>query len=228
MAIAVDNTSSGRALAGTECSWSHTIGSSGANAVLYVGGGSTAGVAAAITGVTYNGDALTQFDDESGTNTRGSVWRLMNPDVGTANVVVTYAAFQDEMGGCSVSLTGVDDADPDDTPVASNGNSATDPSNNVSSASGDLVLDFMIVNHGGAITPDSSQNFFTAEEEEAIGGSTGCGMSGKAGAGTVTMTWTCEWPWVHLAWNVNAFAGGGGDGGSSTGMIVNITRRIPG
>jgi hypothetical protein len=206
MAVTFDAATPGSAVSDTTLTISHTVGA-GSNRVLYVGPCSTAGTPAAISSVTYGGVSLTQIDDENQGVARAGVWRLLAPATGTANVVITYAAFQDEMGAVAISLAGVDQTTPEDAPVGTQGASATDPSTIITSAVDDMVLDILMVNHGGAITAGGGQT--NRGEVEGIGGSSGVGLSTAPGAASVTMTWTCEWPWAHIAWNVNASVAGG-------------------
>jgi hypothetical protein len=83
---------------------------------------------------------------------------------------------------------------------------ATDGTVTVTSATNDLVAGFLVVNHAGNIVAGAGET--SQWEEEAIGGSSGCGMSTKPGAATVTVTWASEWPGVFMGFNVNAASAG--------------------
>jgi len=89
MAIAYDHSSSALIAPGTTPTllWSHTC--SGSNRLLVVA------VAVQgnnpVTGVTYGGVALTQELNLTGANAnaQASLWRLVNPAAGTANIIVS-------------------------------------------------------------------------------------------------------------------------------------------
>jgi hypothetical protein len=176
MAIAFDAaTDGGIVLPGTSLTWSHTC--SGSDRLLRVGLRTVAG-ASLITGVTYNGDAMTLIDVVAGGGARRAVelWELLNPDSG-AHDVIASASGSDVIMGESVSYTGVGAAYDDSntavsdssspaatvtvTPVANNawvqgvhGNNTSDPSSGtntterVSSANGIGLYD-----NNAAISP---------------------------------------------------------------------------
>jgi hypothetical protein len=70
----------------------------------------------AITGITYNGVALTKIDamDTGAGSTRTELWYLINPPAGTANIVITYSGTG-APGGRRMGvlcLSGVDQSNP--------------------------------------------------------------------------------------------------------------------
>ena len=79
----------------TSHTFSYTVGS-GSNRVLFVGVGSyNATGGNKVSGVTYNGVAMTLVDTaEAQSNTFISLWRLDNPASGANNVVVTFSTSQ--------------------------------------------------------------------------------------------------------------------------------------
>jgi hypothetical protein len=86
MAIARDANVTGVTASGSSLTTALTT--SGSNRILFVG--ARADSAIAITGITYAGVALTLIDTVA-TN-RQSLWYLINPTVGTNNIVVTPAS----------------------------------------------------------------------------------------------------------------------------------------
>lgn len=107
MAIAFDAASDGgAALPGTSLSWSHTC--TGSDRLLRVGTRGSSGGSDVITGVTYNGVALTKI----GSSYKGSgdrwiaIWELANPASGSNTIVISSAS--DVILGLAVSYTGAD------------------------------------------------------------------------------------------------------------------------
>lgn len=98
MAIAIDATTHS-----TGKTWSHTC--TGSNLILFVGwtGNVTTDL---VTGITYNGAAMTPIDKVLTPGDRYVyLYCLVNPDVGTHDVIVTEPTG-DYVGGYSTSYTG--------------------------------------------------------------------------------------------------------------------------
>jgi len=175
----------------TSLSWNHTC--SGSHRLLVVGvslsDGSDPGKT--ITGVTYNGVALTSSAAvHSGAGTAGYVqlWYLVAPDTGTNSVAVTLStvgANTDLLGG-SVSFDGVDQS----TPVQ-NFNSATGSGTSASlvitSATGDMVVD---AEANGSNVPVSTKTVRWSEHVSNGSRAGNAGQSTAAGAASVTMGYT--------------------------------------
>lgn len=106
MAIAYDNSS--KAFAGNGSgytNWTHTC--TGTNLILLVGimeGHNTLGV----TGITYNGVALTKISNFSqGSSDTVSLWYLINPTTGTNTIAVTGTNTSSSIYNSAISYTGV-------------------------------------------------------------------------------------------------------------------------
>ncbi|HEU5114651.1 MAG TPA: hypothetical protein VFT82_02710 [Candidatus Paceibacterota bacterium] len=93
----------------TSISWSHTVSGSNRALVVFVynadgsGGGSDN-----ISSVTYNGTAMTRVNDaytDNGQRIFGYI--LLNPVTGTHTISVTTSSSQNQLGGVSLSYTGV-------------------------------------------------------------------------------------------------------------------------
>lgn len=109
MAIAFDAaTDGGIVIPSTSLTWSHTC--AGSDRVLRVGVRSTAATSDNVTGVTYNGVAMTLIQRIQGDTVRRALtlWELVNPDVGTHDVVVSGTS--DVIMAESASYTGVPSA----------------------------------------------------------------------------------------------------------------------
>lgn len=104
--IAFDAVSVGQIASGTELTFSHTC--SGSNRILLVGIKEASDTAEYVTGVTYNGVALTKIDSIRIPPSERwvSLWYLINPDSGTHDIVITANAST-FMRGSGASYTGV-------------------------------------------------------------------------------------------------------------------------
>lgn len=166
---------------------------SGDNRLLIVGigvvnDGSTGNLA--ISSVTFNGVAMTQVcNGNVADDSRAWIYKLVAPDITTANIVVTFGAATAEwINVGAANFTGVDQTTPCGT-CASDTDDNTTYSISVSSATNDLVVDMFVgENSTNSTTPGSGQ---TANWNRAIGAAGGAGASSrKAGASSVTMSWT--------------------------------------
>jgi hypothetical protein len=84
----------------TSLTWSHTL-LAGTNRCLFVQL-SIDGLGAPVTGVTYGGVALTQVGRGAG-NHAIEIWRLINPAVGTTNVVANFGGTTAAAGGATTT-----------------------------------------------------------------------------------------------------------------------------
>jgi hypothetical protein len=104
MAIAPDAQGQGYILAGSSLTWSHTC--SGSDRILWVQCARDATVDN-ITGVTYNGVAMTLLDKQTNSTDRIEyVFYLIAPDTGTHDVVVSASLAVPSIFGNSSSYTG--------------------------------------------------------------------------------------------------------------------------
>lgn len=107
MAIAYDSSSAKSTtgwISGSSITWAHTC--SGSNRFLVVGvyhsyNGDR------ITGVTYNGVAMTRINTRALASGTIYLYGLANPDTGTNNIVVSLSASDSYMGAFATSFTGV-------------------------------------------------------------------------------------------------------------------------
>jgi len=191
----------------TSLSWSHTTGS-GSNRFLLVGVAVLGDTS--VSSVTYNGKALTSIGEQvappsptpppsGGSSVRVEQWGMVAPDTGPFLVQVTLSASTRAVG-FSASFSDVDQSSPHGT-FASTQGSIPSPmgtaSVNVTAAADDVVVDTLVVQDSGdssppAVAPMSGQTGLST----ITGGMTtppnnirGAGST-KAGAATVTMSWT--------------------------------------
>lgn len=141
-----------------------------------------------ISGVTYNGDALAQLDQQLTASGYGSSerWWIIAPDQGTFDVVVTFAGPSGEWVISPSSWYNVNQATPFGTTVGAEGNSTT-PSVDVSSATGEVVVATIGAANATSITTGTGQ---TRRSTANDAGEIFEEVSSEAGAGTVTMSGT--------------------------------------
>lgn len=128
MAISFDAAVAATPTGGTSNTWSHTC--SGTNRILFVFVYLNSGGADLVTGVTYNGVALTLIDKQ-GNSDSGNDWTylfyLINPSTGANNVVVS-ASTSVGIFGMSSSYTGANQSGQPDASAkqtAANGGTVT-------------------------------------------------------------------------------------------------------
>jgi len=160
--------------------WSHTC--SGDNRGIFVGC-AVVGDVGMVTGVTYNGTALTGLWDVVRSSYNTSGWFLVNPASGAHDVVVTFAtntAGWSDQGVFALSFTGVDQSTPLNTPGTAN-NYSTTPSVTVSTAAGEIIVDTVIA--GRALTEGSNQTKYLTSDKSV-------GFSSQSGADGGEMSWS--------------------------------------
>ena len=183
---------------------SHTV-TSNANGLLTVCAGS-AGVAGFATGITYNGVALTKAGEISINAQRFvGLWYLKLPATGTNNIVITYAALNNNgvIGGGGVSFTAVDQTTPVSNVATASGTS-TSSSVTVTSPSGAMVNDCEW-DQNGAVAPTSG----ATQRWSQVDGTWTSDGNGSATSTAVnpTMTWTwngSSTPWLAVGMSLNA------------------------
>jgi len=162
---------------------SHTVGSL-TNGILFVTmAWSTVG--STITGVTYNGVAMTQAIHQA-TNRSTDIWYLVAPDSGTHNVVISGSG---NFGRANAGSQSWDGANASQTPttITGNGTSAT-PSVTVTTAAGELIIDCLgqSFTAGDTLAVNANQT----EQSKISGGATILGSSSQLGSDGGVMSWT--------------------------------------
>ena len=174
----------------------------GTNRLLVV---STSATWGSISGVTYNGDALTCQTDSMYREFSGfasGIFYIIAPDTGTHDVVVSFSGSLDAVA-TACGFTGVNQTTPFNGASEAEGTS-TGPSVAVGSASGDFVLDCLTWNIDGAATATVGADQ-TQRGQDTQGSYCGHAVSTEAGAASVTMSWTIgaskEWSLVGISIN---------------------------
>ena len=155
---------------------------------------------AAPTGLTFNGDALTQQTSREYSGYGSFIYTRANPDPGTHDVVVSFAGATD----ATVTIIGYKKTH-DSTPVTAATESegtGTAVSTDVSSATGSVVIDCLgLYSWIASATATGGQ---TQKSNQSIG-DIGGAVSVKSGSTTTNMAWTISTSreWAHTAISVN-------------------------
>jgi prepilin-type N-terminal cleavage/methylation domain-containing protein len=199
--LAVDNASSGTTASDTASSMtvSHTTGS-GSDRLMLVGISYNNDDYETVTGVTYNGTALTEVGTENNADdARVCIYSLVAPDTGTHNVVINFsdALNQGAIAGV-VTFTGVDQSTPLGTFVSAQEDDSTPATVNIPSDSGELVFGVASAEYEAFTAATSGQN---EHWRRSISGADTNGAGGTdAGASpTVPMSWSLDPSYNHWA-----------------------------
>lgn len=106
---------------------------------------------------------------------------------GTYNVIITWSSAAQEFVLGASSWHNVHQSSPLGTAATATGGSSTTPTVNVSSATGEVVVDMLEVDNGVTMTVGAGQ---TQRWQFRQASHTSGGCSSEAGAATVTMSWT--------------------------------------
>jgi|GEM_PF-4223988 len=150
-----------------------------------------------VTSITYNGTQLTKLGNLSNSN-QGRIegWYLVNPPVGTFNVVVNNSQGDNAVIGV-MSFSNVNQTTPFGTVVSAQG-SGTTATVIANSAINDLVFGVVAFNNGSTnLTPGSGQ---TEYWDKTVNSSIAGAGSMKPGAASVTMSWTS----TSASWTIGA------------------------
>jgi len=156
MAIAYDASAYGNDGGGltTSISWSHTC--TGSNLILIVG--TVSGSNGNVSGVTYNGVAMTKITGSSGYSSQcGNTvfWYLINPPTGSHTVAVTLGS-SDTISGVSASYTGASQtSQPDSYHASSNSTGTTYSDSTTTVANNSWVIGYFVNNQGTTISAGS-------------------------------------------------------------------------
>lgn len=171
-------------------SWSHTC--TGSNRYLTVGISMLSVGGSSVSGITYNGVALTLIKAQASVSgaVRAEIWGLTAPASGSNTVAVTLSASLDSIGG-AVSFTGVHQTSPYEaanSATATNVGAADATVDVTTVADNDWCID-VVASDDTAITVGAGQT-----SRNNVTGTLGSGAMSTEGpktpAGAVTMSWT--------------------------------------
>jgi len=191
--IAYDSVGSGNNGDGTSnITWTHVVGS-GANRFMAIGI-SVRTVTVTVSSVTVGGQSATFLrSDVRGSEVKGEVWYLVNPDSGSKTVTVTLSGTSKACGG-SVSYTGVAQTNPIDN-HRSVSYGGTNPSISLTTAvSDDRVFSNLALCGTATVTSHGSvQVHRYYEVGTGGGGSSRAGADGDDKPVTVPGSYTMSW-----------------------------------
>jgi hypothetical protein len=177
-------------LAGSARSWSHTIPTTATNNIVWVAVSLWQDVAGtgSMSGITYNGVAMTAGPVITSGAMRSELWYIIAPPTGTSTISATVSGATDERKFSAVSFAGVAQSSPVDT---SNTQLTSGTSASISlttTTANDMVIDSLA--HFGTQFMTAGSNQSTAFN--SFSGSSGAAVSYKnaATAGSNTTSWT--------------------------------------
>lgn len=168
--------------ASTTLSTTVTVADNVDNALLVVFVGTKADVT--VSALTFNGDALTQ-KATSGTAPKLQLYFLTNPDAGSNTLSLTVSGSTDIEIAAYV-IYGVDTSSPLDAASTQSTAAGTASTIDITSASGDLVIDGIILDAATAPTAGAGQTSMGSDTIADLG----LGASKEDGATTTTMSWS--------------------------------------
>ena len=195
--LSIDAVSSGTTAADTDTSMtiSHATGSDSDRLMLVGISYNNDDYETVVTpnGVTYGGTALTKVGEIANSDDAMMyIYRLVAPNPGTANVVITFSSALNYGAVAGVmTFTGVDQSTPLGTFASVQGDDTTSASVDIASAPGELVFGVASAEYDALITPSPGQ-----DEHWNISVSTtstdGAGGTDAGASPTVTMTWDLD------------------------------------
>jgi len=188
---------------GTTLSWSHTC--TGTDRILLVGatGYYTSGGPRSVTGITYNGVALTKINSINGTadgiSQSNDLWYLVAPATGSNTITITWSGAAQYASGSGMSYTGVAQTSPIDS------NATGQSSSTGSGAATSLTLSTTVVNascwvvgyveaRGGVISAGTATTL-RGKNDSAY--TSGGDSNGTVSTGSQSLQWTSTsgaWP----------------------------------
>lgn len=205
----------------------HVVGS-GSNRILLVATATRYLGVATVSGITYNGVALTKIDGIDGTtdtDIRSELWYLLNPPTGSYSLVTTFTVEPTRVMVTGISYSGVAQT----TPIAASG-SATGSSTSAlasvtSTTDGSLLVAAVMSRTVTAMTPTAGE---TERSDLSAGTSHRGGTFEQVAplAGTYSVGPTVgSGSWVNLVAAINPYVASGG--GGTTGQIKTPTVAKP-
>lgn len=159
MAIAYDATSKGAAATPLTLTVSHTC--TGSNLLLTASVLWFDSAAKTLSGVTYNGVAMTLGTSNASGNYKHSMWYLINPATGTHDIVATWSgAINDNATLIGASYTGAKQSSQPDATATDSSASGTILTTNITTVADSCMLvdSFADIDNTGAPTAGASQN----------------------------------------------------------------------
>lgn len=186
--------------------WAHTVTAAGTGRILLVGVSIKVTAGQTVTGITFDGIALTKLEDRvSGTpDIRAELWYLKSPSTGAHDIIVTVSAIVRFCAG-GQSFTGVDQIDTFGTVAEADGFNMLATVNVVSSTE-QVVVDVCAKHNTRdypiAVGANQTQRYQNANTHGvATNNAIVCGST-EPGAGAVVMSWS--WALFNQEWAIIA------------------------
>lgn len=144
------------------------------------------GILNAAPSVTWDGVSMQPIDTELNSTVGASLFYIVNPPTAASDIIISFNGNSFGAAAAS-SYQDCDIGDPIRAFNSANDNGAGDPTVNVSSAVGDLVVDAMGEYNDIDVTVGAGQTQVLNDDDGAT--AAGCG-SYESGAASVTMSWT--------------------------------------
>ncbi|MEY2427126.1 MAG: large repetitive protein, partial [Verrucomicrobiota bacterium] len=165
-----------------------------------------------VSAMTYNGQPMSLVQswrdgNNGGNSDRAEIWRMLNPPVGAANVVITFGGNANGISVGAMIYSGVDQTTPFSRTNTADGNSST-PSVTIVSAANEEVFNVGGIRSGtSAVTTGAGQVKLWGLAGDPFGAG-----SHTPGAASVTSAWTVASGglWTSIAVSIKPAAGGGG------------------
>ncbi len=186
-AIAIDTQSTGgQTTSANNLTWSHTV--TGTNPMLWVGVGEEN--ANDITGVTYNGVALTGLTQSNTPTGAGfsQLWYLVGPATGAHNIVVSRTGTTGRLVADAASYTGAAQSGQPDAQNNSTATAAT--SYNVGNSATVVASNAWLVGYSDNSVGNPSAGTGTVIRQQGSDASTLVDSNGTVGTGAQTLTLT--------------------------------------
>jgi len=168
--------------------WNHTVGA-GSDRLLIVSTAIDSNNGAVVRQVSFDGNLLTRKQVKNqGWEQEVQLWYMLDPPVGTYPVTVSYSQTNYGIEARASSYTGVSPNKPISTAVVAGG-SGTAAAVTIASAPGELVIDALAYRSGGTMSANASQT----ERFNQSASWNGTAGSDKAGASSVTMSWSLQY-----------------------------------
>lgn len=181
--IAFDASSQGSALPGNSVTFAHTC--SGSDRILIVG--ITSNNADVITGVTYNGTAMTLAKKSTFAGPTMYLYYLLAPDTGANNVVVSASGAGEYIRVSSVSYTGVQQSGQPDATDEESASATSVTSSLTQAVTHAWQIGLVQGGHDGTVTAGSGVGSI---RRTVTGGYNSIGDSNaRTSVGTQSMTW---------------------------------------
>lgn len=138
-----------------------------------------------VSGITYNGDAMTKATSQSHTssNIDTEIWYLVNPDTGSNTMQVTFSGLQCEAMG--LAFTGVKQTSPLDQTAGAEGTSSTPSVSITPTENNELVVGVLIHESSTASSVGSGETSIYDTDQGAWNTSASFVVQTTAGAQTV-------------------------------------------